>query len=307
MRRRRIPGLVDRIDVDDPKEISEVVENPSIDREFFTPTSLVNWFLLKRTLAALSFAGKRFPTLTPKASTEDARERETLWKTLEAKIPSIRQGPAELEALAQWVSNPDSGAVVGILVQQLLGSLFSERFVATAESWHAAQVLVAAPRLSNLPKLFWWTFSGKVQRAKRLLSGMVGGSLSGVNAIGIAAHNVVKGLEHMRQLYADEKTRGSLSAQDAASGCVFAPISVYRQALSAGSVEGCPFSRGSLFVLNIGSASRRFHDRRIAFLEDSWSRCPAAEWVPAMLEGVWKRARSAGDARPIDNPSKHVA
>ena len=307
MRRRRIPGLVDRIDVDDPKEISEIVGNPSIDREFFSPTSLVNWFLLKRTLVALSFAGKRFPTLTPRASAEDARERETLWKTLQAKIPSIREGPAELEPLAQWVSNPNSDAVVGILVQQLLGSLFSEHFVATEESWHAAQVLVAAPRLSNLPKLFWWTLSGKVHRAKRLLAGMVGGSLSGVNAIGIAVHNVVKGLEHMRELYADEKTRGSLSAQEAANECVIAPISVYRQALSAGSVAGCPFSRGSLFVLNIGSASRRFHDRRIAFLADSWSGCPAAEWVPAMLEGVWKRARSAGDARPIDNPSKHVA
>jgi len=155
--------------------------------------------------------------------------------------------------------------------------------------------------------LFWWTLSGKVHRAKRLLAGMVGGSLSGVNAIGIAVHNVVKGLEHMRQLYADEKTRGSLSAQEAANECVIAPISVYRQALSAGSVAGCPFSRGSLFVLNIGSASRRFHDRRIAFLADGWSGCPAAEWIPAMLEGVWKRARSAGDARPIDNPSKHVA
>jgi len=296
MRRWRIPGLVDRIEVDDPKEISEIVENPSIDREFFTPTSIANWFLLERTLIALSVDGKRFPTLTPRASTEEARERDALWKALQVKIPSIRQGPSELEALAQWVSDPNSDAVIGILVQQLLGSLFSESFAATQESWHAAQVLVAAPRLSNLPKLFWWTVSGKVHRAKRLLSGMVGGNLSAVNAIGIAVHNVVKGLERMRQLYADEKTRSSLSSEEAANDCVFAPISVYRQATSSGAVRGCPFSRGTLFVLNIGFANRHFHDRRIAFLEDTWSRCPAAEWVPAMFEGVWKRARSAVDA-----------
>ncbi len=301
LRRWRIPGLVDRIEVDDPKEISEIVENPSIDREFYTPTSLINWFLLKRTLIALSVDGKKFPTLTPRASSEDARERDALWKELEAKIPSIRKGPVELEALAQWVRNSDSDAVAGIVVQQLLGSLFSEQFVATEESWHAAQVLVKAPRLTNLPKLVWWTLSGKVHRAKRLLSGMVGGNLSGVNAIGIAVHNVVKGLERMRQLYADEKTRSSLSGEAVANDCVFAPISLYRQAISEGAVQGCPFSRGSLFVLNIGSASSHFHDRRIAFLEDSWSRCPAAEWVPAMFEGVWKRARSAGDAGSMGN------
>jgi len=302
LRRWRVPGFVDRIEVDDPKEISEIVENPLIDREFFTPTSLINWFLLKRALIALSFGGKRFPTQTPRASSEDAQEREALWKDLQAKIPSIRQGPSELEALSQWVSNTDSDAVAGILVQQLLGSLFSEHFVATPESWHAAQVLVKAPRLSNLPKLMWWTLSGKVDRAKRLLAAMVGGSLSGVNAIGIAVHNVVKGLERMRELFADEKARSSLSAQEAANKCVMAPISVYRQATAAGTVQGCPFSRGSLFVLNIGSASRHFGDRRIAFLEDSWSRCPAAEWVPAMFEGVWKRARSAGDAGSIGDP-----
>lgn len=133
-------------------------------------------------------------------------------------------------------------------------------------------------------------------RKFQLLAGMVGGNLSGVNAIGIAAHNVVKGLERMRDLFADEKARSSISPQEAANECVIAPISVYRQATAPGAVRGCPFSRGSLFVLNLGSASRTFGDRRIAFLEDNWSRCPAAEWVPAMLEGVWRRARSGEDA-----------
>ena len=305
MKRRRIPGFVDRIDVDDPREISEIVQNPNIDREFYVPTSLVNWFLLKRTLLALSFAGKRIPTLTPRASTEDAGERDILWKTLQAEIPSIRQGPAELDGLAKWVGDSDPDLVVGILVQQLPGSLFSDHFVATQESWQSAQILVKAPRLSNLPKLLWWHFSGKVHRAKRLLSGMVAGNLSGVNAIGIAAHNVVKGLEYMKQLYADEKKRSSLSAAEAASECVFAPISVYRQATSAGFVGGCPFSRGSLFVLNLGVAARRFHDRRIAFLEDTWSRCPAAEWVPALLEVVWNRALSLRKSSPVFPPTTH--
>jgi hypothetical protein len=296
LNRRRIPGVVDRIDVSDPSEISEIVRDFRFDREFYTPTVLVNWFLLKRSLSALSFAGKRFPTMMPRASSANAAERDNLWKMLQAKIPTTRQGPAELDAMARWVSGR-SDDEPGILVQQVLGSLFSDQFVATPESWHAAKILVAAPRLSNLPKLFWWTASGKVRSAKRMLAAMVAGDLSGVNAIGIAVHNVVKGLERMKQLYLNESIRSGLSPEMAANQCLFAPISVYRQATSAGSIKGCPFSRGSLFVLNIGVASKIEHGQRLVFLEDSWSRCPAGEWVPSMLEGVWRRASNLENMR----------
>lgn len=57
-----------------------------------------------------------------------------------------------------------SDAQLGILVQHLLGRLFSTKFAATEESWSAA----------------------KVRRAKRLLASMVDDDLSAVNAIGIA-------------------------------------------------------------------------------------------------------------------------
>jgi hypothetical protein len=177
-----------------------------------------------------------------------------------------------------------------MLAQQLLGSLFSGQFVASQESWNAAQILVAAPRMSNVAELFWWAASGKVRRAKQLLAGMVDENLSAVNAIGIAVHNVVRGLIHMRLLYSDAGTRSTLTPQEAAEQCLFAPVSVFRQATAAGSVNGCPFSRNSLFVLNIGKASRREGARSLVFLDNTWSRCPAAEWVPAMLAGVWKRA-----------------
>jgi hypothetical protein len=49
----------------------------------------------------------------------------------------------------------------------------SDTFIATPESWDAATTLVRAPRPSNVPKLIWWTISGKVRRAKRKLASMV--------------------------------------------------------------------------------------------------------------------------------------
>ncbi|MEI9979747.1 MAG: hypothetical protein WDN23_12275 [Edaphobacter sp.] len=192
--------------------------------------------------------------------------------------------------MATWIRGVGSDEEVGILAQQLLGQLFKSDFTATAESWDAARVLVSAPRSPNLPKILWWFVTGKVRRAKRLLAGKVDKDLSAVNAIGIAVHNVVKGFRRMRVLYADVGMRSTLSAEAAASQCLFAPVSVYRQATGPGKIEDCPFPKNSLFVLNIGEASRMEDGHTLVFMEESWSRCPASLWVPALLEGVWKRA-----------------
>jgi hypothetical protein len=50
------------------------------------------------------------------------------------------------------------------------------------------------------------------------------------------------------------------------------------------------FPPKSLFVLDIGEASRQKGGLPLVFMEDTWSQCPAAQWVPAMLEGLWRRA-----------------
>ncbi len=180
--------------------------------------------------------------------------------------------------MATWIRGAGSDEEVGILAQQLLGQLFKSDFTATAESWDAARVLVSAPRSPNLPKVLWWFVTGKVRRAKRLLAGKVDKDLSAVNGIGIAVHNVVKGFRRMRVLYADVGMRSTLSAEAAASQCLFAPVSVYRQATGPGKIEDCPFPKNSLFVFNIGEASRMEDGHTLVFMEESWSRCPASLW-----------------------------
>jgi hypothetical protein len=202
LRPRRIPGMVNIFEVNDPQEIKSVANDPAIDRYFETPTCPMNWFLLTRSLSVLSFRGRRFPTMEPRDCATRARAQDELWRRLNDQTESIKAGPVSLEPLAEWVRGVGPDTVAGIRVQHLLGRLFRNDFTATEESWAAALVLVAAPRSSNLPKLCWWFVSGKVRR-ERLLAGMVGDDLSAVNAIGIAVHNVVKGLHHMRSLYAD--------------------------------------------------------------------------------------------------------
>lgn len=290
LKRRKIAGLVDLFEVSDPDEIGALARDPRLDRKFAGAACPVNWLLLRRSLEVLSFRGHRFPTLTPRDDASRAQKQQELWKYLSERADAIREGADELEPLADWVRGAGPDAQVGILVQQLLGQLFSSQFVATEESWDAAKTLVAAPRSKNFPKMAWWFLSGKVRRAKRLLAGMVKDDLSAVNAIGIAAHNVVKSIRRLRALYADAAIRSSLTPEAAAEQSLFAPVSVYRQATAGGQLSGCPFSKASLFVLAIGEACRQPGGRPLVFMDDTWSQCPANIWVPAMLQGVWKRA-----------------
>jgi hypothetical protein len=291
LERRRIPGVVNIFEVNDPKEIKTLANDPVIDRCFDTRTCPVNWFILKRSLSVLSFRGRRFPTMKPQHSPTRLRAQDELRCKLNNQLEEIQAGPIALAPLAEWVRGVDADVEVGILAQQLLGRLFRSDFTAGQESWAAAVVLVTAPRSSNFPKLCWWLVTGKVRRAKRLLAGMVNDDLSAVNAIGIAVHNLVKSLHHMRSLYSEVGSRNTLSAEAAANQCLRAPVSVYRQSTAEGTLLGTAFPKNSLFVLNIGTASQLNEGRSLIFMEESWSGCPASRWVPAMLEGVWRRSR----------------
>jgi hypothetical protein len=292
LKRHHIPYLLDVFEVSDPEDIEAVNNDPRIDREFDSPACPLNWFLLKRSLSVLSYAGNRFPTMSPRDSVARKSDQQALWNRLNLEVPEVKLGPEELEPLADWVRGDGAEESLGLRAQQILGRLFSETFVATPESWDAAITLVRAPRSSNAFKLIWWSLSGKVRRAKRQLAGMVNNDLSAVNAIGIAVHNLVKSLRRMKSLYSDKNLRMTLSPLDAVNRCLAAPVSIYRQSTVAGTLNGNRFSNSSLFILNIGDAAKTEGAGRLVFMRDSWSSCPAEQWVPAMLEGIWVRAKN---------------
>ena len=139
-----------------------------------------------------------------------------------------------------------------------------------------------------------WRISGRLERAKTLLASMVNGDLAGVIALIAARQLIGDGLHKMRQLAADPALRSSITADAAVGECLFAPATVVRQAkTSGGRLTVVPFRKGSLFILGLGSASKGAANRDLVFLSRSWSRCPAEQWVPALLEGVWTRVSAA--------------
>jgi hypothetical protein len=289
MKRTYFPGIVDVVVVTDPAEIRTISNDSRFDRDFIRRGPVRNVQLLRKLLRIFSLNGRLFAIILPRTNPGRAAAQEELWSRLNVKADEVKHGPAELEPLAEWVKGIGTEEKVDLLVQQSIGRLFVETFTATEESLAAARMVLEAVSSSNVLKMLGWRISGRLERAKTLLASMVNGDLTGVNAMITARQLIVDGLHKMRQLAADSALRSSITTDAAVDECLFAPTTVVRQAKTSGEVGSCPFRRGSLFILGLGSASKGAANRDLVFLSQSWSRCPAEKWVRALLEGVWTR------------------
>jgi hypothetical protein len=304
MKRTYFPGITDVVVVTDPVEIRTVSNDSRFDRDFAGHVPVRNGQRLRKMLRIFSVNDRLFPTMLPRTNSSRAAAQDELWSRLNAKADEVKHGPVELEPLVEWVRGSGTAEQIGPLVQQSIGRLFVETFTSTNESWAAACTVLEAASSSNVLKTLSWRVNGKLERAKTLLASMVNGDLAAVNGISVALHHIVDGLHKMRQLAANPARRSFMTKDAAVDECLFAPTTVVRQAKTSGEVGGCPFRRGSLFILELGSASKGAPNRDLVFLNQSWSRCPAEKWVPALLEGVWKRALAADAHNAISAPSQ---
>ena len=289
MKRTYFPGIHDIVVVTDPAEIRTISNDSRFDRDFMGHGPVRNVQRVRTMLRIFSVNGRLFPTMLPRTNPSGAAAQDELWSRLNVKADEVKHGPAQLEPLAEWVRGIGTAEKLGLLVQQSIGRLFVETFTATEESVAAASMVLEAASSSNVVRMLGWRISGRLERAKALLASMVNGDLAAVIAMIAARQLIVDGLHKMRQLAADPALRSSITTDAAVDECLFAPTTVVRQAKTSGEVGGCPFRRGSLFILGLGSASKGAANRDLVFLSQSWSRCPAEKWVPALLEGVWTR------------------
>jgi hypothetical protein len=289
MKRTYFPGITDIVAVADPAEIRTISNDSRFDRDFIRHGPVRNVQTLRKMLRIFSVNGRRFPTLLPRTNPSRAAAQDELWSGLNVKADGVKHGPAELEPLAEWVRGIGTAEKLDLVVQESIGRLFVETFVATEESLAAAHMVLEAASSSSVLKMLGWRISGRLERAKTLLTSMVNGDLAGVIALIAARQLIGDGLHKMRQLAADPALRSSITTDAAVDECLFAPPTVVRQAKTSGEVAGCPFRKGSLFILELGSASQGAANRDLVFLSQSWSRCPAEKWVPALLQGVWTR------------------
>jgi hypothetical protein len=290
MKTKRIRGLLDVIEMGDVGEIRAANELSEIDRELSSARPIFNGFLLNKLLAILSYRGKRFPTMLPRLNASRAHSQKSLWVRLESKASFFREGPAELDNIARWLSGTAESQSVGLLLQEQVGRIFEPSYKATPESWAAAVTMAAATRTNNPFKLLIWRIGGRIRSAREVLAEKVSGDGAGIHATGIAIHNLVAALSSMKALYRDIGVRESLSPEQAAHRSLVAPAAVLRQATAAGSVSGCPFRKGTVVVLKLSDAFKKSDDEGVVFQRGTWSQCPAEQWVPALLAGIWSRA-----------------
>jgi len=298
MKRTYFLGITDVVVVTDPAEIRTISNDSRFDRDFIGHGPVLNVQRLRKMLRIFSLDGRLFPPMLPRTNPSRAAAQDELWSRLNVNADEVKHGPVELKLLAEWVRGFGTSEELDLLVQQSIGRLFVETFTATEESLAAAHMVLEAASSSNVLKMLGWRISGRMEGAKTLLASMVNGDLTGVLAMITARQLIVDGLHKMRHLATDPAVRSSMTTDAVVDECLLAPTTVVRQAKTSGEVGGCPFRRGSLFILGLGSASKGPANRDLVFLSQSWSRCPAEKWVPALLEGVWTRvsatARSYG-------------
>src|SRR3984885_7408420 len=103
MKAKRIPGLIDVIEVSDLSEIKAANQHREINRQFSWKLPILNGLLLSNVLGTLSYRQKRFPTMLPKQDVARAHDQDALWNRLNAKASSLGDGPVELDSIATWL------------------------------------------------------------------------------------------------------------------------------------------------------------------------------------------------------------
>ncbi len=292
--RLRIPALLDLLTVSDPDTIADLGDDPRLDRRFGGEGPLFNRLVTGRILKALSIDGEPLPPVAPHGPARPKPAQAALEARLGPIAASLGADDPSVARLAGYVRGDGPESSIGPIAQQAVGRLFRADYVADASSWEAAQVLDQAPRTFNPALLLRWAFTGAVPKARRLLADKVGGDPSGVHGTGVAVHNLVAGFARMRALYADPSSRRRLTAEAAAAQCLVAPQQVARQSTGAGPTRAGELGPATLVLLRLEAANTRAPGASMAFMSQSWARCPAHAWAPALLAAVWRAVE--GDA-----------
>jgi hypothetical protein len=295
MKRLRIAGIVDILRVADSAQIATLADDARLDRAYVAEGPLLNRIVISRIRKILALNGAPLPAVAPRGVERPTTGQAALEARLNSIAAALKEDDPALRPLAAYVRGDGAIHSVGPLAQEAVGRLFQADYEADAQSWAAAVVLDRAPRTFNPIVLVLWALTGRVAMARQLLADKVAGDPSGLHGTGVAVHNIVAGVERMRALWADSRARRQLSPEAAAAQCLVAPQQVVRQPLEAGSSRAGDFDETTLVLLQLGIAHARSPSARTAFMAQSWSRCPAHSWVPALLMGVWRAAQGKPD------------
>jgi hypothetical protein len=291
----RIPGLADIKKVDNREALRALSADPGLDRRFEEIGPPANRMVVGRVNGALRVDGKPLPSVAPRDDADRMRSQQALHKRLDPAAGPLWDQET-LAALVAAVRGKAGAETIGPATQQAVGRLFNKAYVGDTDSYQAARDLDDAVRTRNPARLFTLNVMGQLRRSRSLLTERVNGDLAGVHGTGIAVHNMVRGFEKMRELWAQGSNRPSID--EAARACLFAPETVLRQATRQASTAVGDVSPGTLVMFELGTISEPARDAEAVFMAGTWAECPAGAFVVALLRAVWEGALAAEKAEP---------
>ena len=290
MNRIHIPALVDLLPISDPAQIAMLADDARLDRDYIAKGPLLNRIILGRIRKDLVWDGAPFPPVAPRGPVRPLPAQAELEARLAEVAAGLAGDDSALGGLAAYVRGDGPVGDAGPLAQQAVGRLFDPGYQADDASWKAALTLDAAPRSFNPIQIVWWALTGAIPKSRALLAEKVGGDPSGIHGTGIAVHNIVAGLKAMRKLWNSGANR-RLPPAGAAAQSLVAPQQVIRQPRKAGLCIAGAFGPTTLVMLQLDKAHTQRPTAELAFMAQSWARCPAHAWVLALLAGTWRVAQ----------------
>ncbi|MBD3898055.1 hypothetical protein IEI94_19560 [Halomonas sp. ML-15] len=293
-RRLHIPGLINVLEVTDPGEIRLLDGDSRLDRSLAPSGGLINRSRLARLRGAFVFDGEPLPALLGR----EAKGRESCHAELGRRLDEgaeaaiWRQDPA-FKALVDVVAGQAEAEALGPAAQGLLGRRFRDDYRADEASFAAARRLNDYPRVNALKALLQ-RLSGQLRRDRQLLYERAQGDPMTLHATSVAVHNLVAALVSMRILAATREA-SALSQAAVLARCLSVPEALLRQVLAPLSTPCSPrrLVPGDLVLLRLAESVRSSGDRELAFMGDSWGRCPAQRFILALLADIWEQAMAS--------------
>lgn len=288
-KRIRIPLIIDIVYIDDPNDLYELNENRYIDRNARHRFSLANLIAHSYFYNLITARSAYFPTFMEREDPERAR----LQKWLEEKLSGTEPPKELVQDMAEFVTGDAGGTEISMAIQNLCGQAVNSSFVATLDTVNDARIVSDYIRAGLLRKLLLLSTSRMLKARERLWQ-IVNEDRVLMHAVVLGPHGIRRALDNMKQQRNDPKLRGRTDGSSIVGQCLVAPKRLLRFSnnIVPFSKGRSPLRPGSLVVFLLQRVHFGTTRNDIAFLERTWSQCPAHEFIPRLLRDVWRRAES---------------
>jgi hypothetical protein len=284
----RIPGLINALVVENIRQARELERHEHVSANLSRRGALLHWLLASRVSTDMFQFERELPTVDGGGAT-----------TQRGAAPDVLHVTgSELYKMASYVAGDERTDDIEEVVQSWVARRFDARYESSPSVRAAARLLGSWHRRNALSALAC-VASGRLERAKTLLSATVAPELSSAYSPTLLLPYIVMCLERMRKMARDPVVGARLSPELVVAGCLAAPRYVFRTCTQPIEVSFLPhpIPTDTLLILP-ARRLRAAGDGSSAFGGDDSSRYPALRLIRRLLTEVWIASREVHNPVP---------